>query len=163
MPRSSASSTVLFWAMFIAAGSCLAACLTLPAWLELRALRIAYARAQADVEDLEHRLTRFEKQIEHLKNDPAYIERLARKEFGLDKPGVETIPLAPPTNDTLAAGPPTVEEPPLETLIARAAERTPWMSVFVSPDTRRHVMLIAGVTLLLSIVLLHRSTRRRPA
>lgn len=163
MSRSSASSTLLFWIMFAGAGLCLAACLVLPAWLELRALRIAYAQAQANVQELEHRLTRFEKQIEHLKNDPAYVERLARKELGLDKPGVETIPLPPPEEDSLVATSPPVEEAPLESLIALAAKKTPWVSVFVSEETRGHVMLLAGATLLLSIVLLHRSSRRRAA
>lgn len=61
-------------------------------------------RAEADIRELEEQVERaaarnreIERRIAAAKNDPATIERLAREEFYLAKPG-ETVYLLPPSS-----------------------------------------------------------------
>ena len=164
MARSGRGAALLFWLMTLTAGSALAACLILPAWLEHQAALQLHVRARQQVADLEARLLVLEKQIEHLRHDPAYVERLARKEFGIRTPGVQTIvldrtegPASRPTTaptTTPAAAYELESLPELSTLMAQALERYPATAVFVLDQTRPVVMVMSAIVLLAAILLL---------
>jgi len=155
----------------------LAACLILPPWLEHQAALQLHTEARQHVAELEARLQILEKQIAHLRDDPAYVERLAHEEFGITAPGVQTILLdRSESAASQAAGtdtrpatvapdtrPATVvssedESPDLSTLVAEALERRPLVSVFVLEQTRPIVMAMSAA-LLLAAVLLSRTGR----
>ena len=55
--------------------------------LELVRYRSARTRLLSEIADLETRVSSLEAEIEALKNDPIAIERLAREELGLARPG----------------------------------------------------------------------------
>jgi hypothetical protein len=166
MARSSRGATLLFWLMTLTGGGALAACLILPAWLEHQATLQLHAQAEDRIAELEARLQVLEKQIEHLRHDPAYVERLAREEFGLATPGVQTILLDRPDALGSQPAPTMVEEetgsgdqedrPELSAVIGEMLERYPGTSVFVLDQTRPIVMVMSAVLLLAAILLLHR-------
>lgn len=165
MDRARRLETLLFWLMATVGGGCLAACLVLPAWLEYRVARLAYAAAEQRVAQLERRLTAVGKQIEHIQKDPAYNERLARREFGIQQPGVATIHLDLPPREP---SPPVPAEPGdlLERLAARvdeAARRNPLVAAFVLDETRPAVMGLSGGLLLTALLLSCGSLRLRAA
>jgi cell division protein FtsB len=169
MPRSGRRVTLLFWLMALTGGAALAACLVLPAWLEHQATLQLHAQARQQVADLETRLQVVEKQIEHLRHDPAYVERLAHEEFGLTAPGVQTIVLD--RADSLASQPTTANvagptpSPSDESkrgssrLVGDVLERYPAASVFVLDETRPIVMALSATLLLGALLLLRTSGR----
>lgn len=160
MPRAGAGTTFLSWLMLLAGGVSLFACLFLPPWLELRALRQEHATARIHVEQLEEQNRRADKQKEHHKSDPAYIERLNRREFGIEPSGVEVIPVETRETATSPAPPDPNAETPAEELAAeleRATETSPLVSIFVLDQTRPIVMAMSGVLLIVAVVLLARA------
>ena len=165
MARSNRGTTLLAWLMFLLGGMALFACLFLPPWRELRAQRHAYADAQRRIAELEDRLTRVTRQIEHLGSDPAYVERLARKEFGTETPGVEFKPVVIQQHAGSQPDPGT-DTPPrdkLATSLERATYTSPFVSVFVLDETRPIVMAMSGVLMLVALVLLlRRGTPNQP-
>ncbi|MEP0846533.1 MAG: hypothetical protein HRF50_06875 [Phycisphaerae bacterium] len=160
--KSSAAATLLFWLMALLGGASLAAALILPPWMEYRVTRNAYADALRRVEDLEARLTAVNKQIEHIQHDPAYNERLARKEFGIQEPGIETIRLSvpPPEPASQPGGEPAgVEGDPVERLaqvVDEAARRNPLVAAYVLDETRPTVLALSALLLVSAILLLNR-------
>jgi cell division protein FtsB len=162
MARANGSTTFFPWLMLLIGGASLYACVFLPPWLELRALRQEHADAQTRIADLEKRLAAATRQIEHMQSDPAYIERLARKEFGTETPGVEIIPVETRqgTVDEPAAAPPATPREELATTVERAAHTNPLVAVFVLDQTRPTVMAMSGVIVIIALVLL---LRHRPA
>lgn len=161
-PRSSAAATLLFWLMALLGGASLAAALILPPWMEYRVTRTAYADSLRRVEELEARLTAVNKQIEHIQHDPAYNERLARKEFGIQEPGVETIRLnVPPPEPASQPGgtPDSAVGNPVERLalvVDEAARRNPLVAAYVLDETRPTVMALSALLLVSAILLLNR-------
>ena len=87
MARSTRLETLMFWLMLAAGYAVLAPCLILPAWLEYEAQRAQLHDRDAALADLEAQLVQTQRQIERSQNDPAYILRLAAREFGLGKAG----------------------------------------------------------------------------
>ncbi len=185
MARSGRGAALLFWLMALTGIAALAACLILPPWLEHQAALQLHADARRHVAELEARLQVLEKQIAHLRNDPAYVERLAHEEFGITTPGVQTIlldrsasaashPADPNRDRQRAASDPNrarkkaarntpaddygAEPPELSTLVAELLERQPLVSVFVLDQTRPIVMAMSAA-LLLAAVLLFRTRR----
>lgn len=156
MMRNSPLAAVLFWVMFLAGGGALAACAILPVWLEHDSLRTLHAEAQRRVQELEQRLIAYDRQREHLEQDPAYIERLARKEFGIVTPGVETVQveIAPVElhATTLPASRPS--DPALEIAerVRLAARENALVSIFVLEQARPLVMLLSAGLLLIAFV-----------
>ena len=169
MGRSSRGAALLFWLMALTSVAALAACLILPPWLEHQAALQLHAEARRHVAELEARLQVLEKQIAHLRNDPAYVERLAHEEFGIATPGVQTILLersasaaSHPAGDHTSAptvGPGEEATPELSALVAEALERRPLVSVFVLDQTRPIVMAMSAALLLAAVLL---SRTRRP-
>ncbi|MFN0135952.1 MAG: FtsB family cell division protein [Phycisphaerae bacterium] len=159
-----AFNATLFWAMTLVGGGGLAAALWLPALLEYRDAQRRHADKSAQVAAMEYQNTSIEKQIEHSQNDPAYIERLARREFGLQTPGVETVRLAaetlptsaPATSPTsaLSAAPQNEHEQRLA-MIEHLARTNPLVSVFILPESRATIMCMCGGLLLAAIVLMN--------
>lgn len=159
MARANRGTALLAWLMFLLGGTSLFACLFLPPWRELRAQRQAYADAQRRIAELEDRLTGVTRQIEHLRSDPAYIERLARKEFGTETPGVEFKPVAI-QQDAASRPDPASNTPPrdkLATSLEQATYTSPFVSVFVLDETRPIVMAMSGVLMIVALILLLRS------
>lgn len=166
MPR---GTGLLFWAMFLSGGGGLAACLLLPAYLEYRAALTEQEAVRQRAATLEYQRTARDAQIDHLKNDPSYAERLARRELGIETPGVRTIRISPPP---ASAG--EVDDASAATSAAATAERSenwrrslddairryPFLSLFVLKDTRRIVMALSAGVVLAALVLLN---RERPA
>jgi hypothetical protein len=169
MARSSRGATLLFWLMALTGTATLAACLILPPWLEHQAALRAHADARRHVAELEARVQVLEKHIAHLRNDPAYVERLAHEEFGITTPGVQTILLDrsegaasdPASEDTSAGtvGPGEEQTPDVSALVTEALECRPLVSVFVLDQTRPIVMAMSAA-LLLAAFLLFRTRRR---
>jgi len=58
--------------------------------LRIRAIRQEITAAERDIETLRARATALTQTIDRLRNDPAYIEKLAREEHGLVREG-ETV------------------------------------------------------------------------
>ncbi|RMG40584.1 MAG: hypothetical protein D6725_03125, partial [Planctomycetota bacterium] len=105
-------------------------------------------------------------QLRHLREDPSYLARLARREFGTPVPGVRTVfvyqpadrppdPAPPPATDD--NGQPARPVPPRDDLADRLERRVrqdPWLAVFVLPPTRPWVMLFSTGLLLSAWILL---------
>ena len=159
MARGRFVTTLLFWFMFIAGGGALFACLFLPAWLELRALREAYTADRRHTLELERQLARVTKQIEHIQSDPAYLERLAQEEFGTETPGVQRVPVEIAGSEAAAeaaAASATAQPESFEAALERATKRNPFLAIFVLDTTRPIVMVMAGVVLVSAFVLVCR-------
>ena len=161
MGRANAGTTFLLWLMLLAGGAALFACIFLPPWVEARQLRHDQEQAQRRVAELERQLTRLTKQIEHMKNDPAYLERLARLEFGTQTPGVEVVPVEIQPSPAMSSDErdESVEDTPAEELadeLEQAARKEPIVSVFVLDQTRPIVMAMSGVLIIVALVSLIR-------
>lgn len=167
----SRSSTVLFWFMLAAGFTTLAPCLILPAWIEYREALALMAARQERLAACEAQLKSGRKQIEHLQNDAAYIERIARQELNLPIPGVKTVIVETPSGDAgtdglqteSAAGPTTAQTelfPHLSEVLTAGMRLYPaWMRLFLVDGTRWVLMGLSGAMLLSSVLLLG----RRPA
>jgi len=154
----SGAGTALF-ALFLFFGGALSlfAAIYLPAWLEVRALRRERAAAEQQIAMLQQQLTRVSKQIEHLQTDPAYIERLAYKEFRIEPPGLEWIPAPDELPEATDAAGDGIEAGGVEHWAARfeqAAHSNPLLAVFMLPRTRPMVIIISGAAIAVAIVLL---------
>jgi len=167
MARSNRGATLLFWLMFLAGGTALFACLFLPLRLEVRTLRRAHALAQQRIVELEEDLTRVAKQVEYLRDDPAYLERIGHREFGIEPPGVEIVwietpenPTTQPTSASALANNERREQ--LATGIEQATRTSPFVSVFVLDETRPIVMAMSGVVVVVALVLLLRGGASKP-
>ncbi len=158
MARANAGTTFLAWLMLVAGGLSLFACVFLPALLEYRTTRREHATGQREVAHLEEQNRRVDKQQEHLKNDPAYIERLNRREFGIETLGVEIIPVETRQNttDEPASAPPATPRDEFATTVEHAAHTNPLFAVFVLSQTRPIVMAMSGVVVMVALVLLNR-------
>jgi hypothetical protein len=149
--------------MLLAGGGALFASTFLPPLLELRALRLEYQQYRRQVDELEERLIRLTKQKEHIQDDPAYWERLMRKEFGTVTPGVQEMPVNVQPAPVDAA--PT-DADALQNESDQELEQTiwsrPYLAVFILPQTRTLVMSMAGIIILTSLFLMIRSTAPHP-
>jgi hypothetical protein len=165
MARANSGTTLLFWLMLFTGGAALFACLALPPWVELRGLREERDSARARIVELEEQLTRTGMQIEHLKNDPSYLERLAFTEFGIKPPNVEIIAIEarPATAAQPGPSPETKSNPPggddLAAALERATHTNPLVAVFVLEPSRPIVMAMSGVIMAIALVSLLRGRR----
>ncbi|MBK8914921.1 MAG: septum formation initiator family protein [Phycisphaerales bacterium] len=156
-----------FWLLVAASAALLAPCVLLPAWVEHRAARAAHGEAQQRVLSLAAENVRLARVIDHHRNDPAFIERHARREFGLTPPGVEAIPSpAQPTayadieNSDAPPPPPTIISAEMEARVEALLQRFPQAQTFLDPH-KRPLILAAGTALaLIALVLLGRPVRR---
>lgn len=168
--RDRLAASVLFWLMTLLGGGSLAASLLLPAWLEYRASQRALRDVQQRIARTEYRIRCAQAQLRHLRDDPSYIARLARREFGTPVPGVRTVfvydpPREPGPPPTAPDAGPAPESTPPDEAFARALERRvpsdPWLAVFVLPPTRPWVMLFSAGLLVSAWILLPVGPRSR--
>ncbi len=171
--RDRLTASILFWAMTLLGGGSLAASLLLPAWLEYRASQRALRAVQQRIARTEYRIRCAQAQLRHLREDPSYIARLAREEFGTPVPGVRTVfvyqSAGQPQHAATAALPaadaavPQATSPApgedLATQLERRIRRDPWLAVFVLPPTRPWVMLFSAGLLVAAWVLLPAARR----
>lgn len=161
MSRGSPLTTALFWLMFLVGGASLAVGLYLPPWLENRELHAHLTAARERVDALSQRLTALEVQIEHHKTDPAYVERLARQEFGITTEGRETVLIE--SAQPAEAFAPELELPApdrssqIESAIETASQTHPVMSLYLRENTRPIVLGMSLVLMVAAIALLGRS------
>lgn len=175
MSRSGFFSGLLFWTMALAGGLTLAPCLILPAWIEYRATVAGFASAERRLASLERRLAANDRKIDHQQNDFAYIEREARRQFGIVTPGVETTYLDATVRDAQDAAAREADETLAALRAARQAELWPEASqfleaalneyplarIFVAEQTRPVVMGMGTMLLLTAVVALGPGARRR--
>jgi hypothetical protein len=163
MNRSNPAITLLFWTMFVVGGLSLAVGMILPVWLEYRVEISRRDEAYQRLEDVKKQLVALERRIDHLQNDPAYLERVASREFGFG---------APPTEDAVAVQ--VVEAPatspvlleaqrPADRVVAVIDEATqthPLIRLYLLDETRPLVMGMSAGLLAAAILLLGRNTAR---
>ena len=148
-------SSLLFWFMVLAGGGSAGACLLLPALLDHYAVQVEYAGRERELGELIRANERLDAQIEHIQYDPAYNERLLRREFAVTTPGVRMIPVGDSSRVV-------DDSPPALTWIERiqrAESSDPRVAVFALDATRPYVMAMGTVTMLVGIALL--GPRRR--
>ncbi len=174
MARSGFFAGLLFWFMALAGGLTLAPCLILPAWIEYRAALDAHVVAEKRLRDLQERHTGNERKIEHQRNDVAYLEREARRLFGVSAPGVDSIIVESDESSERQAAQREAESTLAAMRAARQAEllpeasrlfedvlnRHPLARIFVLDQTRPVVMSM-GAALLLAAIFLVGPARRR--
>lgn len=154
--RSNPAATLLFWAMILVGGASLAASLWLPAWLELRQAQ-ASERVRLELRDsLREHVTALDLRREHLENDPAYIDRLARREFGEDAAQREsiTVEVIPPSPSAQPASQPT--EPTWALALEQLAQTHPVVRMYIDPATRWKIQVLSVVLVLAAILFLAR-------
>ncbi len=79
-----AITTLFFWMMVTLGAGMLTPCVLLPAWLDYRAASLLHQQRGHEVAALREHLEVLQKQNAH-RDDPAYLRRLERDEFG-DRP-----------------------------------------------------------------------------
>ncbi|MDX2199726.1 MAG: hypothetical protein SF069_12240 [Phycisphaerae bacterium] len=158
-------NTLLFWIMIALGAALLAPCLLLPPWFEYQAVRQLGEQRAARVEELRQQLKALEQQNK-FRDDPAYLERLAREEFGIGLTDAQTHRIRPEALEQAAAVVATLEPDSQPAAVSAAAELAakidelvqshPEMRLFVAPRTRSIFMVLGGSTLLVALVLLCR-------
>ncbi len=171
MSNGGGMATVLFWVMALVGCAVLAPCLILPPLFDYHATLEINRQADRRNAAMRDRLAVVTNQIATIERDPAYIERLAREEFGLTPSGV--TPIRVESADAVAAdsGLSTDEEaadladsklPEVSEMAQRLVREYPLARTFVMPETRPYALLF-GVGMLLAAVLLLGSPPRRTA
>ncbi len=157
------AAALLFWLMMISGGTILAAAGLLPAWLEYDAARARHQAALAREHELELKQQIQTNQIEHLKHDSAYIDRLARSELGLSNPQVQTIVLLPPATDEIVRAPQTqpvaVDELALTARVRQTLSEYPVLSPLLLGRFRPVLIALSAGLVLAALLLL---SRQRP-
>jgi hypothetical protein len=173
MARTTWVEILMFWLMLAAGYAVLAPCLVLPAWLEYEAQLSQLRDRDAAVTALDEQVRQAKKQIDRNKNDPAYILRLAEREFGLSiaTPNIAVIPVqpSPPRDDAPpaagAASSPPIQDvlPELSAFLEQAVARYPYARLFVHETTRPVLLAMSGGLLVTAIMLLGGWGRQRGA
>ncbi len=134
----------------------------LPVWFEYLAGREAHAAAVEKLATLEQRLESIRRQSHHLKNDAAYILRMAQQELGVGPLGAPWTAAPGPTS--VEAATPEGEEwiPDLSAYVDQTLARFPRLRIFVREDTRPIVLLLGGTLLAAALILLGRNSAPRP-
>lgn len=158
-------SGLLFWFMMLAGGGGLAASLLLPVVLEHQEKHRELERKSAELAQMEQRNLAIEVQIEHAKHDPAYLERLAYREFGIETPGVESVRIAAieAADESPQSRPAAESMTPVESRLAQAehiARHHPIASLFVLPQTRFAALVLCGAMSLAALLWLNPWTAR---
>jgi cell division protein FtsB len=74
-------------------------------FLAMRRAQTEVRQIRADIDRLNHENTQLAGQIDSLKSDPEAIERIAREEMGLARPGEVIIKLPPPDPSATGGAP----------------------------------------------------------
>jgi hypothetical protein len=169
MIRATVTNTLLFWVMVLLGAVLVAPCLILPPWLEHQAALQVEKLKQARLKELEKRLAVLNKQNEY-RNDPSYLERLEREEFGGAPPGAQAIYINPELLEQTAAALQQRSEAEKET---RSGQRElsdelqalmlkyPVTQAFARPETRPILLALGSGLILLAVLLLCRALPER--
>ncbi|MBL8881037.1 MAG: hypothetical protein JNG88_18125 [Phycisphaerales bacterium] len=149
----------MFWMMIAAGAAMLVPGILMPAYSEYQVARLEHANARLYHEELQRRYDRLKIQIEHQRNDPAYVQRQLQLEYGITPDGVQPLIFETAQNDDTAAAAAVDfdagEEPPIPpaaTELAREAmNRSPLTPLLLDPQTRPIIML-CGVALILTAI-----------
>lgn len=177
MPAPRAFSAFMFWIMTAAGAAVLVPCLVLPPWIEYRAASGQRRARLAHLATLQHRVASLQRQIDHLRNDPAYLERLAREELAIETPGVTVVDHDAPamelpdaaalddsTDSTLDSDALSAAFPRLAAAADAAVDSLPrWVAVFAAAETRPWVMGLSCALVASAVLLLGSPRRRRTA
>jgi hypothetical protein len=154
---SSASSSLLFWALIVLAATAFVPCVLLPPWRDYQALDLAVQVEERVTEAARTGVRRLRHSARAIRTDPAVAARLARRELSYDHLGQTEVPVPgvspanPNTADPIALQP---VQPPLP--IARAIGHLPAINydrLFVDQPTRTILMLLSGGLVLAALVL----------
>lgn len=134
----------LFWVMLIAGFATLAPCLLLPAWIDYQQARAARDAKRREIDFWKARIAGQQREIEHLHSDPAYLERLARAELGMETPGMTTLLID--THSVSIASEPEIEPPSSQDRFPRL---TAWLTEGLDRFPRIARMLLSAPTRLM--------------
>lgn len=148
----------MFWSMIVAGAAMLIPGILMPAYSEYQIARQEHSNSRIYLEELQKRHDRLKVQIDHQRNDPAYVQRQLQIEYGITPDGVQPLIIEADSNEET---PVAVSEfdsgeeppiPPAATELAREAMQrnplTPWL---LDPRTRPIIML-CGVALILTAI-----------
>ena len=153
---------LMFWLMLLTGGGSLAACLLMPAWLDLRHAETRLAEMTATVAEFERKVEATRLQIVHLKRDPEYNERFVRQEFNVRTPGVEVVDLSPLIQlepDHAASQPAPTDSNRWTATLERQTQDNPYLAIFRSQATRPIAMALSGLLLIGAVLLMHARPR----
>ena len=164
MIRHSFFNTVLFWTMALLGAVLIVPALVLPPLFNFQAATQVERLKQARIAELEKKLTTLKKQNE-FRNDPAYLERLERSEFGGAPPGAEAIFIDPGLLEQTEAAlqqrsgatsdpPPRERDKEIADEVQQLMLRYPVTQLFVREDLRPVLMALGGGMILLAVLLL---------
>lgn len=166
MSQSNPAITLLFWFMFAIGGLSLALGLILPPWHEFRQAKEQLAAIEKRRARLTQDLVALERRIDHLQNDPAYLERVVVREFGLeskDAPEGISVRLTEPSSQPIES--PAMPQTPEQRAVAildQATQTHPLIRMFILADTRPYVMGMSATLLAAAVILLGRNSVRGP-
>jgi cell division protein FtsB len=85
--------SLAFWLCLLVAGSCFAAVALSPKVVHFQRLNAQYAANQHHLAAVERQALQLAQVVAALREDPAFVEELARVEFDAVRPGEEVIPV----------------------------------------------------------------------
>ncbi len=147
---SAAPSSVMFWVLLLLASSVFAPCVLVPVWKDYQAIVLARLVEEQAVAHMRSDVDRLERHLDGLRNDPAVIARVARRDLAYTsrRETVVLVDVASPRVDTASAG-------SVETI--QDVEPPPWMrrvltwlpfadraDVFANSATRTTLILLSG-------------------
>jgi len=146
----SAPSSVMFWVLLLMASAVFAPCVLVPVWRDYQAIVLARRVEERAVAHMRSNVDRLEKHLDALRNDPAVIGRVARRDLAYTS-NRETVVLV----DAVSPHVDTVSARSVETI--QDVEPPPWMrrvltwlpfadraDVFSDSATRATLMLLSG-------------------
>lgn len=155
----------MFWSMIFGGAAMLIPGILMPAYSEYQIARQEHANARVYLDELQRRSEQVRLQIDHQKNDPAYVQRQLQLEYGITPDGIQPLIFA--SESVAQAEPPhagveydPTEEPPIPPAAAELAneamQRNPLTPLLLDPRTRPLIMFSGAVLILTAIFVLGR-------
>lgn len=151
-------ATLIFWLMLAAGVVCLAIALLAPGWMEHRQALRAWADADQEVRRLRAQVEMYERQIQHIRTDAAYVARLA-EDGGFSVAEAQRIQKAA---EVAAQAPVEAPDafPAAAALVERGLDEYPALTVFLDSRTRPAVFAMSAALIACAFIIF---SRRRPA
>ena len=146
----------MFWVLVAMAAAVFAPCVLLPVWRDYQALQYTEQVERVELEWSRTELGRQKRRLAALKDDPATIARVARRELRYRDPQEFAIPVSVSVDEPV--GPAPVELTPVEPpeVIASVVDRLPntdYDRLFCPGPPRTILMCLAGGLVLSALVL----------
>ena len=142
--------SILFWLMVMASFALIFAVAVLPDCRRSMVLQHKLAEMERANGELARRVKRFEREKLALQNDPFYIEKLARRMFGVQRPGETIVPSVVPGYRTAEPIAPLPDRPP-RSILVEVMER---LRPLATNQTVRVVAVVLALVNLLAAFLL---------